>query len=52
MKTKPQIDFDCLRQIHVLHKTEEDKNMSWEFLRLLSIAKKKEITTAQIVSVW
>jgi hypothetical protein len=28
--TKPQVDFDCFLQLHILDKTEEDKDMSWE----------------------
>jgi hypothetical protein len=30
VNTKYQIDFDCLLQLHMLDKTEEDKDMSWE----------------------
>jgi hypothetical protein len=30
MNTKSQADFDCLLQIHMLVKTEEDKDMFWE----------------------
>jgi hypothetical protein len=30
MNTKSQIGFDCLHQLHVLDKIEEDNNMSWK----------------------
>jgi hypothetical protein len=30
MNTKSQVDFDRLLQLHMLDKTEEDKDMSWE----------------------
>jgi hypothetical protein len=30
MNTKSQLDFDCLLQIHILDKSEEDNDMSWE----------------------
>jgi hypothetical protein len=29
MNTKSQVDFDFLRQLHMLDKTEEDKDMSF-----------------------
>jgi hypothetical protein len=30
LKTKSQLDFDRLLQLHMLDNTEEDKDMSWE----------------------
>jgi hypothetical protein len=30
MNTKSQVDFDCLLQLHMSDKTEEDNDMSWE----------------------
>jgi hypothetical protein len=30
LSTKSQIDFDCLLQLNMLNKTEEDNDMSWE----------------------
>jgi hypothetical protein len=30
MNTKSQVDYDHLLQLHMLDKTEEDKDMSWE----------------------
>jgi hypothetical protein len=36
----------------VLSNTEEDKDTSWEYCKVLSIAKKKEMITAQIITVW
>jgi hypothetical protein len=44
MNTKSQVDFDHLLQLHMLDKTKEDKDMSY--------CKEKEMSTAQIISVW
>jgi hypothetical protein len=30
MNTKSQVDFDRLFQLHMIHNTEEDDDMSWE----------------------
>jgi hypothetical protein len=44
MNIRSQIDFDTLRQLNMLDKTEEDKDMI--------IEKKKEMITSQIMCVW
>jgi hypothetical protein len=33
LNTKSQVDFYCLLQLHMLDKTEEDNDMSWDCLR-------------------
>jgi hypothetical protein len=38
---KSQVDFDRLRQLHMLDKTEEDKDMSWECCKLVEYHKQK-----------
>jgi hypothetical protein len=35
MNTKSQVDFDRLLQLHLLDNTEEDKDMSWEFHKVV-----------------
>jgi hypothetical protein len=35
MNTKSQVDFDRLLQLHMLDKTEEDNDMSWECCKLV-----------------
>jgi hypothetical protein len=40
--TKYQIDFDCLLELHMLDKTEEDKDMSWECHKAVDYYKEKE----------
>ena len=35
MKSKSQIDFDCLCQIHDLDKAEEDRENSWQCSKVL-----------------
>jgi hypothetical protein len=52
LNSKSQVDFDCLLQLHTLDKTEEGKNMSWECHNVVDYCKEKEISTAQITSVW
>jgi hypothetical protein len=42
MNTKSQVDFDRLLQLHMLDKTEEDKNMSWECYKVIDYCKEKE----------
>jgi hypothetical protein len=37
-----QIDFDCLLQLNMLDKTEEDKDMSWERHKIVDYCKEKE----------
>jgi hypothetical protein len=39
MNTKSQIDFDRLLQLHMLDKTEEDKDMSWECHKVVDYCK-------------
>jgi hypothetical protein len=41
MNTKSQIDFDRLLQLHMLDNTEEDKDMSWEFHKVVDYCKEK-----------
>jgi hypothetical protein len=41
MNTKSQIDFACLLQLHMLDKTEEDKDMSWECFKVADYCKEK-----------
>jgi hypothetical protein len=41
MNTKSQIDFDRLLQLHMLDKTEEDNDMSWECCKLVEYCKEK-----------
>jgi hypothetical protein len=53
MNTKSQVDFDRFLQLHTLDKTEEDKDIFLgNVMRYLITAKKKERSTAQIISVW
>jgi hypothetical protein len=33
--TKSQADFDCLLQLHLLNKTEQDNDMSWECCKIV-----------------
>jgi hypothetical protein len=35
LKTKSQVDFDCLLQLHMLDNNEEDKDMSWECYKVV-----------------
>jgi hypothetical protein len=41
MNTKSQIDFDRLLQLHMLDKTEEDNDMSWECCKVVDYCKEK-----------
>jgi hypothetical protein len=41
MKTKSHVDFDRLLQLHMLDQTEEDKDMSWEFHKVVDYCKEK-----------
>jgi hypothetical protein len=41
LNTKYQIDFDCLLQLHMLDKTEEDNDMSWECHKVVGYFKEK-----------
>jgi hypothetical protein len=41
MNTKSQIDFHCLLQLHMLDKTEEDNDMSWESHKVVDYCKEK-----------
>jgi hypothetical protein len=41
MNTKSQADFDCLLQLHMLDKTEEDNDMSWEFHKVVNFSNEK-----------
>jgi hypothetical protein len=52
MNTKYQIDFDRLLQLHMLDFTEKDNDMSWECHKVVDYYKEKEMSTAQIISVW
>jgi hypothetical protein len=52
MNTKSQVDFDRLFQLHMLDKTKEDNDMSWECHKVVDYCKEKKISTAQIISVW
>jgi hypothetical protein len=52
MNTKSQVDFDRLLQLHMLDQTEEDNDMSWECHKVVDYCKEKEMSTAQITSVW
>jgi hypothetical protein len=49
---KSQVDFYCLLQLQTLDKTKEDKDISWEFCKVVDYCKEKEMITAQIISVW
>jgi protein-tyrosine phosphatase len=52
LNTKSHVDFDCLLQLYILKKTEEDNDMSWECCKVVDYCKEKEMITAQITSVW
>jgi hypothetical protein len=52
MNTRSQIDFDRLLQLHMFDKTEEDNDMSWECHKVADYCKEKEMSTAQVTSVW
>jgi hypothetical protein len=41
MNTKSQVDFDCLLQLHMLCKTEEDNDMSCECCKVVDYFKEK-----------
>jgi hypothetical protein len=41
MNTKSQVDFDRLLQLHMLDKTEGNKNMSWEYFKVVDYCKEK-----------
>jgi hypothetical protein len=41
LNTKSQMDFDCLRQPHILDETEKDKDMSWECCKVVEYCKQK-----------
>jgi hypothetical protein len=41
MNTKSQVDFDRLLQLHMLYKTEEDNDMSWECHKVVDYCKEK-----------
>jgi hypothetical protein len=41
LNTKSQVDFYCLLQIHMLDKTKEDNDMSWEFHKVVDYCKEK-----------
>jgi hypothetical protein len=41
MNTKSQVGFDCLLQLHILEKTEEDNDMSWECCKVVDYFKEK-----------
>jgi hypothetical protein len=40
-KTKSQVDFDCLLQLHIFDNIEVDKDMSWECCKVVSYCKEK-----------
>jgi hypothetical protein len=50
--TKSQVDFDYFLQLHMLDKTEKTNVCIGNIVRWLITAKKKEMITAQIISVW
>jgi hypothetical protein len=41
MNTKSQVDFDSLLQLHMLDKTKEDNDMSWECHKVVDYCKEK-----------
>jgi hypothetical protein len=41
LNTKFQVDFDRLLQIHMLDKTEEEKDTSWECHKVIDYCKEK-----------
>jgi hypothetical protein len=41
MNSKSQIDFDCLRQMHVLDMDEKDGDMSWGCSKVLEYCEEK-----------
>jgi hypothetical protein len=41
LNTKSQIDFDRLLQLHMLDKTEEDKDMYWGCFKVVHYCKEK-----------
>jgi hypothetical protein len=41
MNTKSQVNFDSLLQLHMLDKTEEDNDMSWECHKVVDYYKEK-----------
>jgi hypothetical protein len=41
LNTKTQVDFDCLLQLHMLDKTEEDNDMSCEYCKVVDYCKEK-----------
>jgi hypothetical protein len=41
INTKSQVDFDCLLQIFMLDKTEEDNDMFWEYHKVVEYCKEK-----------
>jgi hypothetical protein len=41
LNTKSQVDFDRLLQLHMLDKTGEDKDMSWECCKVVHYCKEK-----------
>jgi hypothetical protein len=41
LNSKSQVDFDCFLQLHMLDKTEEDKDMSWECHKVVDYRKEK-----------
>jgi hypothetical protein len=43
IKTKSQVEFDCLRQLHILDNTEEDKDMSYECRKLSDYCEEKGV---------
>jgi hypothetical protein len=52
LNTKTRVGFDRLLQINILDETEEDKDMSWKFCKVVECSKEKQMLTAQIMSVW
>jgi hypothetical protein len=41
LNTKSQVDFDRLLQLHMLDNTGEDKDMSWEYCKIVDYCKEK-----------
>jgi hypothetical protein len=52
MNNKSQVVFDCLLQLHMLDKTEEDKDMSWECCKIVNYFKEKSDVKSSNHNVW
>ena len=51
MNSKATVDFDCLRNLHILDTAEESEDTSWECSKMLEYHEDREEMTVTILIV-